>query len=425
MKKTPIALVSALVIILVACSDFFPEKIVERTGPGGAGGAPPPLPEKVVQDQRACEYEEVEATDTRRAFVWNLATKSVCPKVREFRYYVTLLRQSVQQLCIEKEHAGVERDLEHHWLGAMTSFEYLVANPMEPLRADMNRLAKEIYSWPEFNKFALNAEYLKAAELDDQYVMSLTPSRKGMGAIERLIYNKEALLTPNQTGVLRPEEVAFNELPREKRLRARCLVLRQMADDVAVHAEQLYTEWAADQNQYPRRMLERFSSEQPMILNEISDGLFYLEKVKDFKLGLPLGQNARCLEEHCADQVEHLLSGASVAALRANYDAFRAGLVGTHGPGFLTLVNQVGKAELAQTMTAIIDGMDADLKEVEASGTLYDQVLAVDRSQCSNVNSPYAVCRLFFRYKEFSALYRSDFMTALNLNPPRTEADND
>ncbi len=415
--------VLGLVTVLIACSDFFPEKVVERRSPGG--GSQKPLPEKATLDEKACDYGEATG-DLRIQFLWNLATKSVCPRVREFRYQMTLLRLSANQICIDQESTRAEKDLNHHWYGAISAFEYLVANPMEPMRANSNRIGMEIYSWPNANKYSLNGELVKAGEQGDAYTMNLTPTRKGLTAVERLIFNKEALLTPGLSGRLRAEEQAFNDLPREKRRRARCVVLSRMLEDTAQHTEELYGEWDASQKQYPRRMLERLAGGAgPMILNEVSDGLFYLEKVKDFKLGFPLGQNARCRKDRCPEEIEHLISGAGAEALRENFEALRAGLVGQHGPGFLNLVREVGRADLADSMQAMITGMDETLKQVEASGDLQAQVLAMDKAQCADVTSPVPLCRLYFQIKAFSTVYRSDFMTALNLNPPRTEADND
>jgi|GEM_PF-4692812 len=417
--------VVALILVLVACSDFFPEKIVERAAPNGKGGSTP-LPEKATYDAKACAYGDLADPDLKRQFLWTLATKSVCPMVREFRYHLTLLRESARQFCDEDKNARFERNLVNNWYGTIAAFEYLLANPMEPLRANSGRIGMEIYSWPSANKFALNAEMVKASQLDEAYQMNLAPTRKGLTAVEKLIFNKEALLTPGLSGRLRPEEEAFNALAPERRQRARCIVLNRMLNDAAAHTEELYAEWDAGQKQYPRQMLQRLNGgAMPMVLNEVSDGLFYLEKVKDFKLGLPLGLNARCLKDRCADEVEHSRSGAGVESLRANFEAFRAGIVGTDGPGFLALVRDVGRADLAQTMENLVVEMDSTLKEIEAGGDLRAQVVAADKAQCTDVNSPVPVCRLYFLYKSFSTLYRSDFATALNLNPPRTEADND
>ena len=416
--------VAALISILIACSDFYPEKIVEREGVRNKNVLP--LPEKATLDLSACKYGQTDVTDSRTTFLWNLATKSVCPKVVELRYHATLLRQSARDLCAAKTSHRAERDITNNWYNTMSTFQFLVANPMEPLRANMNRISNEMYAWPVDNKFAVNAELIKASEQGEGYEMQLAASRKGLSTIERLIFNKAALLGPGLSGRLRPEEEAFNNLPPASRLRARCLVISQMVDDVAIQAETLFQEWDINQKQYPRQMLQRLAGgAQPMILNEVSDGLFYLEKVKDFKLGRPLGQNVRCRKDLCPDDVEHALSGAGIESLRANFEAFRAGMLGEQGPGFLTLVREVGRGELADNMQSLVEGMAASLAAVEDLGDLRAQVAAVDKAQCLNVDSPLPICRLFFQWKAFSTLYRTDFMTALNLNPPRTEADND
>lgn len=416
--------VALLILVLAACSDFFPERVIEREAP--AAKTAKDLPQKAVSDANACAYGELTEGDVRHQFLWNLATKSVCPKVQEFRYNLTLLRLSAQQACLNPANKRSQNTMQHLWFGTIASFQYLIANPMEPLRASSGKLGMEIYAWPNANKFSLNAEYIKASQQDAAYTMQLAPSRKGLAQIERLIFNPQAQLSPGLSGRFRPEEDAFNALPLERRQRARCLVLSQMIDDVAIQTETLYQEWDAGQKQYPRQMLARLKGGSlPMVLNEVSDGLFYLEKVKDFKLGLPLGQNARCRLDRCPEEIELLISGAGIEALRANYDAFRAGLSGEHGPGFLDLVRAVGRTDLAQTMQNLIDGMELSLKDVEAAGDLRAQVEAVDKAQCADIHSSIPICRFFFQYKAFSTLYRSDFMTALNLNPPRTEADND
>jgi hypothetical protein len=133
------------------------------------------------------------------------------------------------------------------------------------------------------------------------------------------------------------------------------------------------------------------------------------------------------LEDRCPDEIEHPFSGAGIEALRANFEALRAGMSGgaNGSVGFLAVVREVGRGELAANMQSLIDQMDATLKEIEAAGDLRAQVVAADKTRCLDENSPVPLCRLYFQLKNFSTLYRTDFMTALNLNPPRTEADND
>lgn len=415
----------ALVSLLMACSDFFPDR-GDHSGTGKQTDRGGSSPEKVTIDEKACEYGELASADTTRQFLWNLATKNICPRVREFRYHLAQLRTATDQLCVDPDNYRIERDVLNSWYNTVSTFEYLIANPMEPLRANNGRLGMEIYSWPNHNKYSLNAELLKAAEQGEAYSMQLASSRKGLVAVEKLIFNKQAILPPGSSGRLRPEEEAFNALPKDKRQQARCIVLRHMLNDAAVQAEALYSEWDAHQKQYPREMLRRLDSgAQSMVLNEISDGLFYLEKVKDFKLGQPLGLNARCRLDRCPEDIEMVISGASTEALRQNFEAFRAGMIGVGGPGFLSLVRDVGRGDLADSMTAQIEQIDATLKEVEQLGDFKQQVLNMDKAQCQNAESSVPVCRLYFQWKNFSATYRSDFMTALNLNPPRTDADND
>ncbi len=416
--------VFVLASLCVACSDFFPggKSANEDARPGLSGG----LPDKAELDEKACDYGRLDSSDLRQQFVWTLSTQWICPKVSEFRYYVTLLRLSSRLSCTENAPSGIEKDVDRNWYGAIQAYERLAANPFGPMHAESNKLGMEIYSWPNYNRFALNAEYLKAVDQGDNYVMHLAPSRKGFSAIESLIFNRQATLKPGLSGKLRADEVAFNALGESERRKARCTVLKSMVNDVALHTEELYSAWASGAGAYPRQLAARMkSNETQMILNEISDGMIYVEKLKDYKIGLPLGLNTRCREQKCPDDVEHALSGAGVESLRANLDGLRAGFEGFKGPGFKDLLSAVGRGPLAQQMSIWLEQMDASIKEIEAQGPLRDQVASTDKTICIDASSPSAVCRLYFQSAGFLALFKADFMSALNLQPPRTDADND
>lgn len=411
--------------LCVACSDFFPQK--DKSSPTGGGPQKPiTLPGKAEIDPKACDYGAIQSQDPRQQFIWSMSTQWSCPRVVEFRYYMTLLRISSETLCLDNPLPTAQQDLEHNWHNAINAFEKLAANPFGPMHAESNKLGMEIYSWPNYNKFALNAEYIKAHEQGADYQMRLASSRKGLSAIESLIYNKNALLKPGLNGRQRPEETAFNALPDAERMKARCVVLKGMMDDVASRTEDLYGQWAASGKAYPRQLLPRIQADETkMILNEISDGLIYLEKFKDYKLGLPLGLNTRCREAKCPDDVEHALSGAGLSALRANIDGVKAAFLGVKGPGFKDLLNNVGRDALANKMSELLTQMEVSVGEMESQGSLRNQVAATDKATCSDGNSPAAICRLYFQTREFVSLFKADFMSALDLQPPRTDADND
>lgn len=413
-----------LASLCVACSDFFP-------GSKSSGGAPAPqkpvkLPDKAEIDPNACNYGALASGDSREQFIWTVSTQWSCPKVTEFRYNVTQLRLSSEFLCVENAPSTIEDDVQRYFLASLNTFEKLSGNPFGPLRAESNKLGMEIYSYPNNNKFAINAEYLKANEQGDAYQMILAPSRKGLSAIESLIYNRQAILKPGANGRLSPKENAFNSLPNELRAKARCVVLKAMINDLAGRAEDLYSQWSNSGQAYPRQLLARIKNgETQMILNEISDGMIYVERVKDYKLGLPLGLNSRCMEDRCPNDVENAASGASIASMQANQEGLKAAFFGFKGPGFRDLLIAIGREPLATRMGEFLLQMDDSLKEIAEAGGFQNQVMSVDKATCSDANSPAAICRMYYQTAGFLQMFKTDFMSALNLQPPRTDADND
>lgn len=413
-----------LALLCVACSDFFPGGKPSGDRPGQP--KPLKLPDKAEIDPNACNYGTLDSGDVREQFIWTVSTQWSCPKVTEFRYNVTQLRLSSEFLCVENAPSTIEDDVQRYYLASLNTYQKLSGNPFGPLRADSNKLGMEIYSYPNNNRFAVNAEYLKANEQGDAYQMILAPSRKGLSAIESLIYNRLAILKPGASGRLSPRENAFNSLPDEKRAKARCVVLKSMINDLAARAEDLYAQWSNSGGAYPRQLLARVKNgETQMILNEISDGMIYLERVKDYKLGLPLGLNSRCLEDRCPGEVENAASGASIASLQANQEGLKAAFLGHKGPGFRELLIAIGRAPIAEKMTELLLKMDDSLKDIAAQGNFMAQVTSVNKAACADANSPAPICRMYYQTAGFLQIFKTDFMSALNLQPPRTDADND
>lgn len=415
-----------LVSMCVACSDFFPRGTVD-VGNGAGKSTPIAIPDKATIDPQACEYGEFQSDDARAQFLWTVTSKTLCPRVREFRYYMTLLRLATDQMCVAEDEGNAEKDLAYLWNRTIASYEYLAANPMGPLSADMRRLGMEIYAWPDVNRFAAKAEVMKAHKQGAEYTMNLTPARKGLASIELLIANPEMILEPGPSTELKPTEIEFNALSVSQRRAARCTVLKAYLNDAAVYTEELYTVWSATGGAYPRQVLSRIQGgEAQVVLNELSDGLYYMEKVKDFKLGLPLGLSARCTEPKCPENVEHLRSGQGIPALLANFNAFNDAMFGADGGvGFVALLRGVSRDDLADLLTLKVKGIRESLMELEAGPTLDKQVLAVDKASCVDMASPAPSCKVFFQLKDLMAFWKSDVLAALDLQQPKAELDGD
>lgn len=422
--KTKLIILVALVGVTVACSDFFKGKTVDSemgvrpTNPSG-------LPDKATVDPRACEYGEFEAADSRQDLLWNLTSQTLCPKVREFRYYVTLLRLSVDQSCVGGDQKNADQDVMYLWGKTTMTLEYLLANPLGPMQDNMKRLAMEIYAWPDFNRWSTKWEVMKAHELGDGYTMNLAPSRKGLASVEYLLSNPDMIVEKGPGTAWRPGEQEFNALPFNDRRAARCRVLKALLNDVGTFTEELYNAWSATGGAYPVAVLQRVrNGEAQTVLNELSDGLYYIEKMKDFKLGYPLGLNQRCASAVCPEAVEFKGTGLGVPALRQNLEAFRDAAVGPSG--FADQLIEVGRPELAVTLRERVASIDAALADLEATGETLDQrVLKLDKALCVDASSPEPACRGFFALRDLMSFWKSEVLSALDLQQPRNESDGD
>lgn len=423
--KKKIYLLVALLLSTTSCKDYLtPSRPTGMpTGPVNKGD----LPDQPSLDAKACEYLDPQIDEPSQKMVWALVVKSQCPKIVDLRYQMTALRNSLGQLC-GGGGSRAQRDLEYHFEGAVSALQFLLGNPFGPLRQDSARLSMEIYSWPNYNRFALNYEILKAHQLGSGYSFNSAPSRKGFAAIEALIANVNGVLAPGPSGQLREEERAFNELGKSERLAARCRVLSAMIEDASVRVEELFRSVHAREGRYPEWLLERMrKGESQMVLNEVSDGLFYLEKVKDFKLGVPLGLSPRCVQDKCPEQMEFPHGDLGLLALRQNLEGFRMAMAGVeHAPGFEQLLRNVHRGDVAEKLSQQIEHAMTLLAEVEEAGSFRDQLAQLNKSECTaDAAQGPTLCRLYFELKSLTALFKSDFLTALNLQPPRTDADND
>jgi hypothetical protein len=412
-----------LVSLTVACSDFFPKGTVD-VGRKGGQATTVTLPDKATIDPEACEYGEIQSQDARQVFLWKNASQAICPRVGEFRYYLTMLRLAVDQSCVKSGGEGAEKDIPYLWGRTISSYSYLMANPWGPLQADMRRLSMEIYTWPGFNASAHKSEVIKAHKKGRDYKILLTPERKGFASIELLLANPEMVIQPEDGEELKASEVQFNALPRAERRAARCLVLQGLLNDSARATEELYSAWSAGGGAYPRQVLARIQAgEAQTVLNELSDGLYFMEKARDNKLGVPLGLSARCTAPKCPEAVEFRGTGQSIATLRANLEAFKDATV--TGVGFVELLKGVGRADLAEGLAARVHRLDETLAEIEKGPALDLQVASVNKAACADETSASPVCRMYFEMKETMAFWKSEVLSALDLQQPKAESDGD
>ena len=193
--------------------------------------------------------------------------------------------------------------------------------------------------------------------------------------------------------------------------------------NVASHASALVSAWAPNGGNFRAQLLGAgngsaiFPSEQKA-LNAVSDALFYIElEAKDWKLGRPLGLGD-CGATSCPEALESLYARQSTAHLARNLAGFRTIFQGCEagygGLGFDDWLRAVGAAELADRMLAALTLAERAVATLDPP---LEQALVVDPSK---------VMAVYTAFKELTDLLKTEFVTVLNLELPKTtQGDND
>lgn len=354
----------------------------------------------------------------RQALLRHIGHDIVLPTHERFAAAATELTAALDTSCPDLTAA------QPAWREAMARWQRAEMMVFGPAAMDGNVLRDQIYSWTVVSSCAVD-QAVAAHRVDPEalQVSSQLTNRRGLDALEYLLFAPSLDHScPSQTA---PE--GWNELPEADRQAARCAYAAAVAEDLVASAEVLVTAWSPDGGDFAGE-LERAGigsavfPTQREALNAIVAALFYVDtELKDMKLAQPAGltDNACSVpQEPCPAELESHFAGVSGSNARENLVAFRWIFTGAEDGvgdeiGFDDLLIAVGAGELATQMTADLDaaiaGLDAlEVPLEEALTSDYEQVVAV--------------------HAEVQALttnFKSQFLTVLDLAPPKDVTDND
>ncbi len=272
-----------------------------------------------------------------------------------------------------------------------------------------------VHSWPlvarckvdeqTVNRFYANASFLGSASAS-------ASSGRTLHALEYLLFYSgldngcTAYSTINSTGTW--ADLSETELRGRKADYA-----ARAAEDVLRQADALALAWSPDGGDFATTLVELdsvFTSEQSA-LNSVSNALFYTDdSTKDLKIGVPVGLHADCPAERCPASVEALYAGTSVDHIRRNLAGFRklfqGCAEGSAGIGFDDWLLAVGADDLNTRMLAALDGAEAAFAALDAP---LEVLITTDPAR---VQATHAAL------KRLTDLYKTEFITILNLEPP-------
>lgn len=356
----------------------------------------------------------------RNALLTNLANNVLLPMQVTFAEKAAALPAAIEAHCnaLDSAPSPTTLDSARAALGAaVDAWQQPDAVLVGPANDEMKTLRGRIYGWPNSSLCEIDRDVASRwADPSSYNIATEFVGTRSLTAIEALLY--PASDTHNCFDI----PVGWNDLGANLP-RARCRLAHAIAVDVAAQAQTLVTAWSADGGGYVNELANAGQSGSSIAsaqaaLNQISDGLFYIDKmVKDMKLGESAGialNACNTVQEPCVREVELRFSDRASFALRNNLLALRQVFTGGEGLGFDDWLIAAGEAELATRMTMHLD------TAIAKANALPDSFLTALASNYADVAALHAQVKLV------TDDFKSQFLTVLSLEIPDDVAtDND
>jgi len=274
----------------------------------------------------------------------------------------------------------------------------------------------EIYSWPTINPCRVDQNTADGSWASADFFETNLVNAIGFDAMEHLLFSDLESVCPPQVNPV--ADGSWEALGEHGVLAERAGYALVLAQEIQAATVALTTAWDPLEGDFAAQLTGQ--AESPLFssnteaLDAVFQALFYLEiQAKDRKLAHPMGQKD-CTKDHCAEDLEGLQSGESLAMLTANLSGFELLFTGGEGIGFEELLTDLGHGDLA---TQILEET-ATLQDILAQfdGSLFDAIT-------EGTDAPEA---LLVQFSALTELVKQDMVTVLHLRVPNEAAgDND
>jgi len=281
-------------------------------------------------------------------------------------------------------------------------------------------LRDNIYSWPLASRCFVEEMLVSEGYAQPTFESSLV-NRRGLAALEYLLFYEgtdtacgagSPIVINHTWADLTPEQLA-----ERKRAYAAAASL-----DLRNRAQTLVDAWAPESGNFLGTLTTTgpsntvFATDQAA-LNALSDSAFYVETLRDMKVGGPLGLY-QCESTTCPDQVESRFAKTSKSNAQANLEGFKELMsgCGTENPlGFEDLLISLEQEPLAQTLISRIAAAEAAMNAVEEKD--FEVTLTADYNSLLAVHT---------ELRGITELLKTQFVSVLDLELPAALAsDND
>lgn len=429
-KLAGIAAVTAMLLTLVSCSEVQKSASCSvAAGPVAPQGAviPNPFP--------AGFGEPNEGTFTEQKMLVNIGVNVILKDVRNFRLKSEILKEALVSACQAKMTPVAETEVKSAFKEAMLAFHAVEAASFGPMAEDKAALHSRIYSWPFINPCGIDQETEALTRSAAKKVSDLGINIKGLGAIEYLLFEPTLISKCNARAF--PQMKTWNDNAATDKKIHRCQMAKRLATDLATVAASVEERWNIDQGNYSKTLIDgsRFCDMNEGV-TEVVHGLFAFERLKDERLGRPLGLHKLCTadDKKCVDHAEHSFSGLALSAIRMQFESFKEVYFGSQDPdakafGIDDLLIVRGHPAAVVEIRNAMDRLGESLREVEALGSLQEQIVSMDADACRLTtvdDRRVPVCAMYQDLRRVTNLFKTDVLTMLSVRaPPGYQGDND
>lgn len=280
-------------------------------------------------------------------------------------------------------------------------------------------LRDEIYAWPLVSRCKIEEQLIARIDETPNFATSLINART-LTAAEYLLFYEG---TDNACGARSSINAngSWDALDADALSERKARYLVAVVDDVVAQAEKLVNAWSPSGGNFEKEFAmagqsSRTYRTEMQALNALSHALFYMEiEVKDYKLGRPIGIQL-CPDLECPFESPYARRSTQnvVDNLGAAHDIFLGCQGNDRRIAFDDWLVAAGAEELATRMTATLARAEQAAQALDAP---------LNEELQSNEGR---VKALYDALKSFTDLLKTEFVSVLNLELPRTaEGDND
>jgi|TARA_B110000091_G_C13814612_1_gene476997 predicted lipoprotein len=357
----------------------------------------------------------------------NLTDNVIVPTYTKFAQLAIAQETAIGDYCNALTSQAIDTDAKNasakkSWRDVMDIWQIAEVMQIGPLLRNNSTLRNKIYSWPNTSDCALDQDVV-LAEQEGYDISTRTDSRKGLDAIEYLLFNQNL---DHSCTVFGTDPQGWNNRTNEDRTVARCGLAKIAATELVYNGQELLTAWNGNETIEGYADILKNAGQVDSIFNNVhdavntvSDAIFYIETfTKDAKLATPLGVFANdCGLTPCAKNVESRFAYYSLKNTISNIQGLNMIFTGGEtdaGIGFEDYLLDVGATDTATQMRKNLTDVIEFAMTLQQSLT---ELLAQDPEQVQQVHD---------QLKKVTDSMKADFIQSLALELPATSAgDND